>query len=126
MDISSLYTDLYSKEATNAKNKRLSNSLKEADLSDKTDEELMDVCKQFESYFVEQVLKNAMETFTDGDLTESGSMSTLTSFYKDKLMTEYAEKITDQQDLGLAQTLYNQMKRNLSSEIKKADEKVSE
>lgn len=114
MDINTLYTDLYSKDAANAKTNRLSNSLKQADLKDSTDEELMGVCKQFESYFVEQVLKNAMDTFTEGDEFESSSMSTLSNFYKDQLMTEYSNKITEQNDLGLAQTLYNQMKRNLS------------
>jgi len=131
MDISSIYTDYVQQEATNANNKKISNSLKNADLSGATDEELMDVCKQFESYFVEQVLKQAMNTFTEGDQYSSGSMSTLTSYFKDSLMQEYAEKVTDQQNLGLAQTLYEQMKRNYSpSVIPQADstegEEVSE
>lgn len=117
MDISSLYTDLYSKEASNAKSKKLSNSVNEESLKGATDEELMDVCKQFESYFVEQVLKQSMSTFTQGDTSESGSMNTLTNYYKDSLITEYAGKITDREDLGLAKTLYEQMKRNLSPNV---------
>ncbi|MDO4965605.1 MAG: rod-binding protein [Lachnospiraceae bacterium] len=122
MDISSLNAEYYANQAKNAKSSKLSGNLKNADLSGATDEELMDVCKQFESYFVEQVLKQAMDTFTEGDVTESGSLSTLTNYFKDGLMTEYAEKITDQQDLGLAKTLYEQMKRNYSpDDIKKAE-----
>lgn len=114
MDIGSLYTDYYSKQAGNAKADRLSSNLKGKDMSGATDEELMNVCKDFESYFVEQVLKQAMETFTTGDEMSSGSMSTLQSYYKDNLIKEYAGKITENQDMGLAKTLYDQMKRNYS------------
>lgn len=114
MDIGSLYTDYYSKQVNNAKSDRLSSSLKGKDMSGSTDEELMEVCKDFESYFVEQVLKQAMETFTTGDEMSSGSMSTLQGYYKDNLIKEYASKITENQDMGLAKTLYDQMKRNYS------------
>lgn len=126
MDITSLYNDLYSKEAGNAKNKQLASSVKNKDFSNASDEELMGVCKQFESYFVEQVLKQSMSTFTQGDLTDSGAMATLTSYYKDNLMTEYANKITDREDLGLAKMLYEQMKRNISPNIKTVEEAENE
>ena len=63
MDIGSLYTDYYSKVASDTKNSKLSSTAKK-DLSGSTDEELMEVCKEFESYFVEQVLKQAMDVFT--------------------------------------------------------------
>lgn len=127
MDIGSLYTDYYSKQVNNAKSDRLSSSLKGKDMSGSTDEELMSVCKDFESYFVEQVLKQAMETFTDGDEMSSGSMSTLQGYYKDNLIKEYAGKITDNQDMGLAKTLYDQMKRNYSPEsIKSVDDTKTE
>lgn len=128
MDIGSLYTDYYSKQVSNAKSDRLSSSLKGKDMSGSTDEELMEVCKDFESYFVEQVLKQAMETFTTGDEMSSGSMSTLQGYYKDNLIKEYASKITENQDMGLAKTLYDQMKRNYSpdsiqpSELKEQSE----
>lgn len=113
MDIASLNADYYTNQASQAKNKQLSNSIKDKDLSGATDEELMKVCKQFESYFVEQVLKQAMETFAKETVeSESGAMSTLKSYYKDSLVTEYASKMTDKSDFGLAKTLYEQMKRN--------------
>lgn len=116
MDISSLYTDLYTKQASDAKTSKLSSSLKNKDMSGSTDEELMDVCKDFESYFVEQVLKQAMNTFTTGEESSSGAMSTLQSYHKDNLIKEYAGKITENQNLGLAKTLYEQMKRNYGGE----------
>lgn len=116
MDIGSLYTDYYANTASNSSTSRLSSTASK-DLSGATDEELMEVCKDFESYFVEQVLKQAMETFTEGDDTSSGAMSTLQGYYKDSLMKEYAAKITENQDMGLAKTLYEQMKRNYSTSI---------
>lgn len=116
MDIGSLYTDYYSKQAADTKSQRLSKSVSGKDFSGSSDEELMKVCKDFESYFVEQVLKQAMETFTEGDEMSSGAMSTLQGYYKDNLIKEYAGKITENQDMGLAKTLFDQMKRNYSPE----------
>jgi len=124
MDISSLYTDYYSKVASDSKSSNLS-SINNKDLSGSTDEELMEVCKDFESYFVEQVLKQAMDTFAGQEESSSGAMSTLQGYYKDNLIKEYSEKITSNQDMGLAKTLYEQMKRNYSTDsIAKATDEV--
>ena len=126
MDIGSLYTDYYSKAANDAKTSRLSTKAKE-DLSGSSDEELMEVCKDFESYFVEQVLKQAMDAFTDGEESSSGAMNTLQSYYKDGLVREYAGKITEDQDMGLAKILFEQMKRNYSTDkVKPANETNTE
>jgi len=116
MDISSLYSDMYSTQIKNAQSSQYKNTVAGKDYSNASDEELMEVCKDFESYFVEQVLKQAVNTFTTGDEASSGSMSTLQGYYKDSLVKEYAEKITDNQEFGLAKTLYEQMKRNYSTD----------
>ena len=126
MDIGSLHTDYYSKAANDAKTSRLSTKAKE-DLSGSSDEELMEVCKDFESYFVEQVLKQAMDAITDGEESSSGAMNTLQSYYKDGLVREYAGKITENQDMGLAKILFEQMKRNYSTDkVKPANETNTE
>lgn len=126
MDIGSLYTDYYAKTASDVSSQKLSATGKK-DLSGSSDEELMEVCKEFESYFVEQVLKQAMDVFTTGDESSSGAMNTLQGYYKDGLIKEYAGKITENQDMGLAKTLYEQMKRNYSTDsIKPADNKQTE
>lgn len=121
MDISSLYTDYYANQANDAKAKKLQGSLASKDMSNSTDEELMEVCKDFESYFVEQVLKQAMNTFTSGEETSSGAMNTLQGYYKDSLVKEYAGTMTENQEFGLAKTLYEQMKRNLTDSIPAAE-----
>ena len=76
-----------------------------------TDEELMDACKQFEAYFVEQMFKSMMKTVPKNE-EMSASTSTLTDYYKDEMMRELATESTETNSLGLAQTLYEQMKRN--------------
>lgn len=83
-----------------------------ADYTDATDEELMDACKQFESYFLEQVFKEMEKTIIKADEDESSSTSQLEDYFKDEAIKEMAEQSTDQNSLGLAQMLYEQMKRN--------------
>ena len=84
-----------------------------SDLSTASDEELMSVCKEFEAYFVEQVMKEIEKTIPK-DEEEDSSSSQLTDYFKDEMIQDLAEEICDQQSLGLAQQMYEQMKRNYS------------
>ncbi|GEM_PF-1491768 len=78
-----------------------------SDLNTLTDNELMDVCKSFESYFVEQLFKEMRKTVPD-----NGDKNEYLNYFGDMLYQEYAEKVTDSKDLGIAQMLYESMKRN--------------
>lgn len=72
---------------------------------DTTDEELMEACKSFESYMVEQVIKASQATIhTEEDEGEYFSM------FKDQLYQSYAQMITDSGSLGLAQQFYDNIK----------------
>ena len=51
--VSSAYTSYISSQAAS----KLDSRIKSKDYTKSTDEELLDVCKQFESYFVEQIYK---------------------------------------------------------------------
>lgn len=106
--ISSLYNDIYTSSAGQSTSK-LENQL-ESDYSKATDEELMDVCKQFESYFLEQMFKEMWKTIPNSE--ESGSDANMLEYYRDQMFQELASQSTEQNSLGLAQTLYEQMKRN--------------
>ena len=77
--------------------------------SDATDEELMDACKSFESYLMEQVFKGMEKTIMKDDEEEKNDY--LTQF-GDMLYEEYAQEATDSGSLGIAQMLYDSMKRN--------------
>lgn len=81
------------------------------DYSKATDDELMDVCKQFEAYFLEQCFKEMSKTVKTDDYS-SASTSTLVDYFKDEMMQKLATESTEKNSLGLAQQLYEQMKRN--------------
>lgn len=84
------------------------------------DEKLMDACRQFESYFVEQMYKQMMATVPEDPL-DTGTNSMLVDYYKDNLVKEYAAKTTEQEGLGLAKMLYEQMKRNIGQTPEEID-----
>ena len=88
---------------------------------DTSDDELMDVCRQFEAYFIEQVFKEMEKTVPKSDMGYN-SNDQLVNFFEDDVRQKLASKAGEQQGLGLAQMLYEQMKRNYSavtpSEIK--------
>ncbi len=112
MDISSItsmYSDIYA-DASNQTASKLENQLK-TDYSQADDEELMDACKQFEAYFLEQMFKEMMDTIPESEST-SGSTSSMVDFYKDQMIQNIASESVEQNSLGLAQMLYEQMKRN--------------
>ena len=82
-----------------------------ASSSAKTDEEMLDVCKEFESYLWEQVLKS-MKSASEVFNTKEDDKTV--SYFKDTAMTEVAKQITEQ-NLGgnsLAMQMYEQMQRN--------------
>ena len=113
MDISSIYgsSALDSTAYTNAANQtasKLQNQLNGSDYTKATDDELMDACKQFEAYFLEQMFKEMMKTIPESDETSS-SNSQLMDYYKDEMVQQIASDSTEQNSLGLAQMLYEQM-----------------
>ncbi len=117
VNLNTSYTNYYDTYADN-KTEELKESLGSKDLSKSTDEELMEVCKSFESYFVEQMYK-AMEKTIGKDEEEDSmlSSSAYTDYFGDMLTQEYASMATEQSDMGIAKMLYEQLKRNVSDEI---------
>jgi len=76
--------------------------------SSATDEELMDACKNFESYLLEQVFKSMKNTVMKSDEEENDYLAQ----FGDTLYEKVAEDATESQSLGIAQMLYESMKRN--------------
>ena len=109
MDISNMtgaYTELYS---NSARLSQLETTVKTSDGTGMRDEELMDACKQFEAYFLEQVFKEMQKTVHRND---DASQNSLMEYFEDRYVQQIAEDATDQQGLGLAQMLYEQMRHN--------------
>ena len=90
-----------------SKTDKLQDTLANSDLSNADDEELMEVCKSFESYFVEQVFKEMKKTVHSSD-----DDNEYMQYFGDMLTQTYSESVTDSGQLGLAQLLYESMKRN--------------
>lgn len=114
MDIGGI-SDIYSKYTStlseNSNAEALKNKISSA--SGQTDDELMSACKEFEAYFVEQMYKEMLKTIPESTLSSSSS-STMVDFFKDQAVTELSKQTAEQNGgLGLAQMLYEQMKRNV-------------
>jgi len=136
MDFDSSYLSTLTNQAvSNANTAKLKSTLSDISqaagkssgqaVSSAEDEKLMDACKQFESYFIEQMYKQMMATVPDDPL-DTGSNSQLVDYYKDNLIKEYASKTTDQENLGLAKMLYEQMKRNIGQTPEEIDAKAQQ
>ena len=137
MDIDSSYlTNLSSQAVSEANASKLKSTLsnisetgsrvkaKGSGVNSAEEEKLLDACKQFESYFVEQMFKEMMKTVPK-DALDTGSNSMLVDYYKDNLVKEYAAEATEKESLGLAQMLYEQMKRNIGITPEEADAKAA-
>lgn len=130
MDISGLtsaYTDYLTNQASSSSVDALKDKLT-TDYSTATDDELLDACKQFEAYFLEQVFKGMQKTIPESEYSSS-STSTLVDYYKDSMIQELAAQSTETNSIGLAQTMYEQMKRNYQvniTEVETATETVTE
>ena len=117
MDVSGITSMLNQTGATNATNS--ANSAKADSLknsvnglsSNSTDEELMEVLKDFESYFMEQMIKQMKETFTDED-EESSMASQYTDTFMDYAIEDIADILLEEVGGNMTQQLFEQMKRN--------------
>ena len=108
--LSSYYSDIMATQAQTAQSQKLQQTVS-GDYSNATGEELMEACKEFEAYFLEQMFKAMVNTIPKNE-EMSGSTSTLMDYYTDEMVQELASDSTEQNSLGLAQMLYEQMKRN--------------
>ncbi|MBQ2257910.1 MAG: rod-binding protein [Lachnospiraceae bacterium] len=110
--VSSVYADYMTSQASGNKAATLQSKLENSSTS-ANDDELKAACKEFESYFTEQVFNAMIETtkvFSDED--EDGYASKMVDYFKDFAVQELCDQVTDGEGIGIANTLYEQMKRN--------------
>lgn len=112
--ITSMLNQTGTTNATNSANSAKTDSLKNSVhglSSNSTDEELMEVLKDFESYFIEQMIKQMKETFTDDD-EESSMASQYTDTFMDYAIEDVADMLLEEVGGTMTQQLFEQMKRN--------------
>ena len=115
MDLTNL-NRITSQTAKNATNASITSGLQnKADaLSEApSEDELKKTLKDFESYFVEQVIKQVKETFIDNEKEkEDTTMGQYKDLYMDKCIEMVADELVDDIGENYSQQLYEQMKRN--------------
>ncbi len=116
MDITGLsdYTSYLTSSLADTSATNLENKLNQMSSTDDTsDDELMEVCKEFESYLWEQVLKEmekSLDWLKDDD--EDSYASNMVDTFSDTAIQTIAAQMTEQSqgNNSLAQMLYEQMK----------------
>ncbi len=130
MELSALtgaYSDYYSQLKSSAESNENVSKLTSAAQSATTDDELMDVCKQFEAYLVEQLMKTMESTaHVFGDEEKDAATENLVDFFKDQTIQSLASDTTERQGLGIAQMLYENMKVNMGLTVDQISESAAE
>ena len=114
MDISSISTNYTVANANKSaeQSNSLQSSLKNIS-SDSSEEQLKGVIKDFESYFVEEVIKEVKKNLLPDDEEKDASLSTMTDYTMDFAVEKIADELIDQVGGNFTQSLYEQMKRNI-------------
>ena len=73
-----------------------------------SDGEMLSACKDFEAYLVEQMLKSMRKTLDNEEEEQNDYLAQ----FGDMRYQEYAKEIAESGQLGIAQQLYEAMKRN--------------
>ncbi|MCI8377248.1 MAG: hypothetical protein HFH72_01865 [Lachnospiraceae bacterium] len=107
LDTSSLYST-YGQTVTNAASSSLQSTLGNVN-EDSSDEELMNVCKNFEAYFVQKIIEQAKKSIAGEDEEEQGEYM---KYFGDMRNEQYANIIAESGSVGLAQQLYDAIKSN--------------
>ena len=117
MDISSISTNYTVANADKSaeQSNSLQSSLKNIS-SDSSEEQLKGVIKDFESYFVEEVIKEVKKNLLPDDEEKDASLSTMTDYTMDFAVEKIADELIDQVGGNFTQSLYEQMKRNYNIE----------
>ena len=101
--IGDTYFTNYSTEANDAVSQKMTSQIQDAE----TDEEMLDACKQFESYLVQQMFKSMEESakvFSDDDDV---------NMFQDNYLSAIADQMVNSgQGLGIADKLYESMVNN--------------
>jgi len=110
---SSLLLSQYKETSSSTKADKLKNQLAAAK-DGQTDENMMEVCKEFEAYLVERVMKEMKNAMTSNE-DEQGEYMT---YFGDMMYQEYAKQIADNGELGIAKQLYDSIQNNTYSPVK--------
>lgn len=110
-----MYTQIQ-KNSVDSKTTNLQGKLSGMSSETATEEEMLEVCKEFEAYLVEKVFDQMKDALTDSEEEEGDYLT----YFGDMMYQEYAKQIAENGELGLAQQLYESMKRNTVTPLQEA------
>ncbi len=108
MTINGIGGEDYAAYLTQNNTSSLESALAKIDNNEIVDESAMKACKEFEVYMVEQIYKSMEKTIMKAD-EEEGEYE---QYFGDMRVQEYAKAVSEQGSIGLAEQLYESMKRN--------------
>lgn len=76
------------------------------------EKKLLEVCRDFESIFIKQMLDAMRNTVPESELT-GGSLTE--DIFEDMLYDEYAKEMSRTANLGIAEMMYQQLSKNHTS-----------
>lgn len=107
--IGDTYLTNYSTTANDAISERLTSNVQQAE----TDEEMLDACKQFEAYMIQQMFKTMEESAKVFSDEEDDDSSDYVNMFQDNYLSTIAEQMVNSgQGMGIAEQLYESMKNN--------------
>lgn len=108
----SALTEYAANETQNASGAALKSELQNVSRNT-SDDELMEACKSFEAYFLEQIFKE-MQKSVDSLKPDTGDKSTqtLVDYFRNETIQDICATSVDTQSNGFAQMLYENLKRN--------------
>lgn len=120
--VGSVYSDYMTSHASDSRTQALQNKLTgSAESADEA--ELKEACKEFEAYFMEQMFNAMIKTtkvFSDEE--ENGYATKMVDYFKDYAVQNLCDQVTDGEGMGLANVLYEQMKRNYGIGVVKPED----
>lgn len=115
MDVSGLssYLDTQYANASSSVSANSATSSISSISSDSSEEEITEAVKSFESYFVEQVIKQVKESFLDEESEdEDGTMSMYKDYFMDSAISEVASELVDEIGESTTDDFVQQIMRN--------------
>ena len=98
------YADIISVSQTG----RLQNTISGAGKDNQDQDKMLEACKEFETYMIEQIYKSMEKTIIKADEDENQ----YEEYFGDMQIQEYAKSAMEQGGFGLAKQLYESMVRN--------------
>ena len=106
-DLNSVMSKLNAGDSSSEKTSALSSKL--SNLEHASEAELMEACKSFEAYLIETVLQKTKDALVPKDEDDENEYMKM---FGDKLYEGYAQTIAESGQLGIAQKLFEAMKRD--------------